>query len=87
LHPPGTQHAGIPQQPFLSPSNTVGAIIRGFKGATTRQIRESLKLDTLIVWQRSFHEHVIRGEEELDKIRTYIHHNAQTWAADKYHSD
>ena len=35
------------------------------------------------VWQRDFHEHIIRNEEELDRIRRYIASNPLQWALDE----
>jgi REP element-mobilizing transposase RayT len=35
------------------------------------------------VWQRGFHEHVIRDEEDLDRVRRYIEANPDRWAADE----
>ena len=31
------------------------------------------------VWQRNYHEHIIRNEKSLEKIRQYVIHNPQTW--------
>jgi hypothetical protein len=35
------------------------------------------------LWQRNYHEHVIRNERELDKIREYIATNPLRWALDR----
>lgn len=35
------------------------------------------------IWQRSFHDRVIRGDEELTAIRQYIIENPLRWAADR----
>ena len=34
------------------------------------------------VWQRGFYDHVIRGERELDRVRTYIMDNPRRWSED-----
>ena len=34
------------------------------------------------VWQRNYHDHIIRNEASLEKIREYILHNPQTWQQD-----
>lgn len=39
------------------------------------------------VWQRSFHDHVIRTREGYEKIWQYIHFNAQKWSEDCFFSD
>lgn len=35
------------------------------------------------IWQRSFHDRVIRGDEELTAIRQYIIENPLRWAVDR----
>lgn len=47
-------------------------IVRSFKSAVTRQIRKLSGRDSLCVWQRNYYEHVVRNEEELNRIREYI---------------
>ena len=50
--------------------------IRAFKGLVTKQCGESL-------FQRSYHDHVIRGERDYREIRRYIEGNPQKWKADE----
>nr|WP_317856411.1 hypothetical protein [Chakrabartyella piscis] len=38
----------------------------------------------LQVWQRSFHEHIIRNEKTYLKIWQYIDENQQKWQEDCY---
>ncbi len=38
------------------------------------------------LWQRSFHDHIIRGENDYLKIWNYIDTNEQKWAEDCYYS-
>jgi len=35
------------------------------------------------LWQRNYYEHVIRNEDELNKIREYIQNNPLKWDLDK----
>lgn len=62
-------------------------VIRDFKSVTTRYynklVEESLK-NTL--WQKSFHDHIIRNEQELQNIREYISNNAAKWLDDIYYT-
>ena len=37
------------------------------------------------LWQRSFHEHVIRNEADYREIWSYIEGNPGKWAEDRYH--
>lgn len=56
---------------------TVGKIIGYFKYQTTKEIGFEF-------WQRSYHDHIIRDEEEYQKIRQYIRTNPQNWKDDIY---
>ncbi len=35
------------------------------------------------LWQRNYYEHIIRNEEEMDRIRQYIVDNPARWAEDE----
>jgi len=35
------------------------------------------------LWQRNYWEHIVRNENELNRIRDYIRHNSQKWGMDK----
>jgi len=37
------------------------------------------------LWQRNYWEHIVRNEEQLQRIREYIHNNPMRWALDKLH--
>ena len=68
---------------FRSPSQTIGAIVRGFKSAVTKRINAIRGTPGLPVWQRNYYEHVIRNDDELDRIRQYIVDNSVQWAMDR----
>jgi REP element-mobilizing transposase RayT len=70
------------QNTFRSPSNTIGAIVRGFKSTTTKCINEIRGTPGMHVWQRNYYEHIIRNDNELNNIREYVHNNALQWAID-----
>ncbi len=38
------------------------------------------------IWQRSFHEHVIRNENDYREIWEYIENNPAKWAEDRYYA-
>ncbi len=60
-----------------SPSQTVGAIVRGFKSSVTKCIG-------FPVWQRNYHEHIIRNKNSLQTISQYIIENPARWQDDCY---
>ncbi len=63
--------------------SSLGAIVGSFKSAATRGINDLPGRRGAPVWQRGFHEHVIRDEEDLDRVRRYIEANPIRWAADE----
>jgi putative transposase len=71
-----------PTKEFRSPEKTIGAIIRGFKSATTKQINKMRLTPGIPAWQRNYYEHIIRDENDLNKIREYIMNNPITWELD-----
>jgi REP element-mobilizing transposase RayT len=68
---------------FRSPSQTLGAILRGFKSTTTKRINEIRDTLGAAVWQRNYYEHVVRNDEELQRIREYIVNNPAQWELDR----
>jgi len=54
-------------------SKTIGA----FKTTSSKQIH--LLGEKTFSWQRSFHDHIIRNEQELLIIRKYIKNNPRNW--------
>lgn len=66
-------------------AHSVSAVIATFKAAVTRTARAS-GLANGTVWQRSFHEHIVRSERAFDHIRQYIHENPLRWEMDRYHA-
>jgi putative transposase len=69
--------------PFQSPSNTVGAVVRGYKGAVAKQLH-SLNFEGQ-VWQRNYHDHIIRDEQSYHNISYYIIDNPKKWSEDRFH--
>ena len=57
-------------------------IVRAFKTFSARKINEIRASPGTPVWQRGFYDHVIRGEGELDRVRTYIMDNPRKWSED-----
>ncbi len=62
---------------------TIGQIIAYFKYQTTRQINQFRNSTGIPVWQRNYHDRIIRNEKELMKIREYIRNNPMQWDRDK----
>jgi len=77
----GVSHT--PSEKFHSPAHTLGAIVRGFKGITTKSINELQGTRGAMLWQRNYYEHVVRNDHELQRIREYIANNPLQWALDR----
>ena len=57
---------------------TISRIIKQFKGSITKQI-------VFNIWHYLFHDHIIRNDEEYQKIWQYIEDNPITWKEDCYY--
>jgi putative transposase len=55
----------------------------GFKSAVTKRINILRGTPGVSVWQRNYHEHIIRDENSLARIRRYIMDNPRQWALDR----
>jgi REP element-mobilizing transposase RayT len=69
---------------FQSPSKDLGSMIRSFKGSVTKRINEHREIQGCPVWQRNYHDHIIRNDEDLHRIRKYIRDNPVNWQEDEY---
>ncbi|MDB4919329.1 transposase [Mucilaginibacter sp.] len=69
--------------PLRSPSHNIGAIVRGYKSAVTKQINLLDYGDT--VWHRNYHEHIIRNEPSYLRISDYIINNPSKWIEDTFY--
>ena len=58
----------------------IGIIINQYKRICTIRIRESYP--GIIIWQTRYHDHIIRDENELYRIRQYIIKNPANWEKD-----
>jgi REP element-mobilizing transposase RayT len=71
---------------FASPSQTVGAIVRGYKSSVTKLINDIRKTPGVPAWQRNYYEHIIRDETEYMRFSEYIINNPLNWASDENNS-
>jgi putative transposase len=66
-------------------SQTVGAIVRGYKSAVTKKMN-SMNIGH-VIWQRNYHEHIIRNEKSYQRIAEYILNNPANWLNDKFYKN
>ncbi len=60
-------------------------MMRGFKGAASRRINEIRNTPGALVWQRNYHEHVIRNDDDYNRIAEYVVNNPNRWMEDSLH--
>ena len=77
------EKVGVCNTPLRSPSQTIGAIIRGYKSSVTKQMGMVGFGEKL--WQRNYYEHIIRDEQSYQRISEYIINNPAKWAGDKFY--
>jgi len=58
---------------------TISRVIKQCKEHVTKQIGYS-------ICQKSYHDHIIRDEDEYKRIWQYIEENPASWAEDEYHT-
>jgi putative transposase len=68
-------------------AGSVGAIVLNFKSVTTRRINQMRKVKAISVWQRNYYENIIRDENALQIIQSYIYNNPLSWQQDQLHPD
>jgi putative transposase len=63
--------------------HALGQFIAFYKYQTTKQINRIRSAPGMSVWQRNYYEHIIRNENELNRIRQYIIDNPFKWDIDE----
>jgi REP element-mobilizing transposase RayT len=67
----------------MSPkSGSVSVIVRSYKSAVTRWCHQHGHDD--FAWQPRFHDHIIRNQVSLERIRAYVQSNPAKWQEDCY---
>ena len=59
---------------------TVSMVIAQMKGVITKKIGHS-------IWQKSFHDHVIRNQRDYEMIWNYIEGNPMKWSEDCFYTE
>ena len=61
---------------------TLSRYIRSFKASVTKEAR---KINPHFAWQSRYHDHLIRGNKDGNKIAEYIENNVLNWEADCFY--
>ena len=59
---------------------TIPRIVHGLKNVTTKKVGYS-------IWQRSYHDHIVRDEHDFLNIWNYIDENPLRWHNDCYYTE
>lgn len=81
------KHGGTTRGSF--PTMPLSGYVQRFKTLTTKLYIDGVKNGKFPrfnnkLWQKSFHDHIIRNEQEYLKISEYIQTNPLSWEKDKY---
>jgi putative transposase len=69
---------------FAPQSKNLASILRGYKSAVTSfAVKNNIKFG----WQARYHDHIIRSQEEYDRISIYIQNNVAKWKDDKFYEE
>jgi REP element-mobilizing transposase RayT len=75
---PNHVHAILEIADFIVGGNqgrlSLAILIGQFKSRVTKRLGI-----TSPVWQRNYYEHIIRNQEDMDRIREYIRDNPRRW--------
>ena len=81
---PGRERSGK----FAGTQNrSISAVVGSYKSAVSRKIGKTHRNSGRLIWQRTYHDHVIRNQAALDRIRRYIRENPARWAKDPENPD
>ncbi|MBP9023736.1 MAG: hypothetical protein KBH06_11095 [Spirochaetes bacterium] len=76
-----TKQSNEPSSNFGPQSKNIASIIRGFKiGVTKYAVNNNIPFK----WQSRYYDHIIRDENDLNRIRKYIIDNPSNWEMDEY---
>jgi REP element-mobilizing transposase RayT len=70
---------GVPIEPG---QGSLSAIVGNFKGAVTKRIRQLLNRPRFQLWQRNYYDHIIRDNDDWERIQAYILDNPINWSSD-----
>jgi len=73
------------EHPERRPS--LSRIVQFYKTGVTMKARRHVDVVPAVIWQRSFHDHIIRDDVGLSKIREYVQNNPLRWYLDKFYSE
>lgn len=87
----GSNYGGFAGRGNPMGSGSLGEIVRWFKGRITYECQKGAInraptdiINTAAIWQRNYHDHIVRDDEDLNRIRQYIRENPAKWNNDVF---
>ncbi|MCQ2263652.1 MAG: transposase [Bacteroidales bacterium] len=78
----GEMTGGITHNSNPQVTTSLGTIIRGLKARVSRYASlHNIKFH----WQSRYHDHIVRNQQEMNKIAEYIENNPLRWELDCFH--
>jgi putative transposase len=66
-------------------AGSLSTLVNSYKSSVTQQAQHRGLLLDGSFWQSNFHDHIVRGDQELQRIRDYIQSNPARWLEDQLH--
>ena len=66
----------------LAFSKSLSDLVGAFKSLSDRAVRN--EMSGIRIWQKSFHDHIIRSEKDFQTHWLYIEENLNRWNEDEY---
>ena len=68
-----------------SVSGSLPAIVGAYKSAVTKRVNRIQNISAFPLWQGRYHDHIIRNEADLNRIREYVVNNSARWQEDVFY--
>ena len=78
------KNRAIRESPLQYHRSVIDKMIGFLKMNVSKKIHAA---DNEKIWQRSYHDHIIRGEKDYQKISEYIDTNPIKWNLDRFYND
>lgn len=83
--PPSIATNDLPHKNQFGPQRkNLASIMRGFKSSVTKNAHA---INPAFGWQERFHDHIIRDDDECQRIAHYIANNPSNWENDKFYKE
>jgi len=71
----------------IAHTHPVGRLVGALKTVSTKRVNQMRHTPGAPLWQRNYYEHIIRDEDELNRLRQYILDNPVQWEMDENNPD